>query len=167
MDLEDPTRWTIGWNLDRGGDLGVVLRDEHGLRNLEPIRFRVDTIPDRAPSTTISTPASDRLVTPSAVIAVQAEARDDVGLSAFSIEASVRRAGVISSTSILASVDAATFEIDEGLVETSLGHDFDLASLSVEVGDDVELVAIAADERPGVDGGIEPVRSAVRRLRGQ
>lgn len=165
VDAEDPTRWTIGWNLDRGGDLGVVLRDEHGLRNLEPIRFRVDTIPDRAPSTTISTPASDRLVTPSAVIAVQAEARDDVGLSAFSIEASVRRGGVISSTSILASVDAASFEIDEGLVETSLGHDFDLASLSVEVGDDVELVAIAADERPVGDGGIEPVRSAVRRLR--
>ncbi len=165
VDPEDPTGWTITWNLDRGGDLGVALEDEHGLRNLEPIRFRVDTVPDRAPSTTISTPASDRMVTPSAVVAIQAEARDDVGLSSFSIEASVRRGGVVSSTSILAGVDSAAFEVEEGLVETTLAHDFDLSSLSVEVGDDVELVAIAADERRGDDGTAEPVRSAVRRLR--
>lgn len=181
VDPTEPTRWTIDWTLDRGGDLALDLEDEHGLRNLEPIRFRVDTVPDRAPSTTITTPASDRLVTPSAVVALQAEARDDVGLASFSIEASVRRGGVVSSSGAVAQVGDADFEIENGLIETTIRHELDVASLSVEVGDDVELVAIATDERPrssgasdGVseaasselfEGAAEPVRSAVRRLR--
>ncbi len=156
VDSDSPTRWSISWTLDKGGDLGVDLQDEHGLRNLDPIRFRVDTVPDRAPSVTIVDPAVDRAVTAQAVVPVEAEAQDDVGLATVRIDAAVRRGGVVSSTT---TIDEERSDGEETVITRRAA--IDLSGLGVEVGDDVELLAIASDQRPDAD----PVRSAPRRLR--
>ncbi len=156
VDPASPTLWTISWTLDQGGDLGIELQDEHGLRNLDPIRFRVDTVPDRAPSVTIVDPAVDRAVTAVATVPIEAEAQDDVGLARVRIDAAVRRAGVVSSTTM---IDELAIDGDDSVVTRRAA--LELSTLGVEVGDDVEIVAIAGDQRPDSD----PVRSAARRLR--
>lgn len=156
VDPSDPLRWTISWTLDQGGELGVALVDEHGLRNLDPIGYRIDTIPDRGPSITIVEPASDRAVTPVAVVPLHVEAQDDVGLSMVRLDAAVRRAGIVSGTSEI-------FAVEIGGLETQVADRRELSvdALGVEVGDDIELVATAFDERPDAD----PTTSATRRLR--
>ena len=165
VDPENPTRWSIFWSLDTGGEFEIRLQDEHGLVNLDPIRYRIDTIPDRRPSTTIVDPASDRTVTRSAMVSLQADARDDVGLSDFRIEASVTRSGSISMVEELASLDLLVEAEADPVADASLEHEFDLAGLALEVGDDISVFSLVTDEWVGPDGPREPVRSEVRRLK--
>ena len=165
VDPENPARWSILWSLDQGGEFEIRLQDEHGLVNLDPIRYRIDTIPDRRPSTTIVEPASDRTVTRSAMISLQADARDDVGLSDFRIEASVSRSGSTSMVEELASLELLLETDADPLADASLEHEFNLANLTLEIGDDVSVVSIVTDEWVGSEGPREPVRSEPRRFK--
>ncbi len=164
VDDSDPTRWRITTRLDRGGDVEIALRDEHGLRNLDPIRYRFDTVADRPPTTTITRPAMDQTVSIEAVVQVRAEARDDVRLDAFEVEATLVRDGVGSRIETIAAMS----RVEEGaadVADSTLDVGFEVATVEPEVGDEILLIAIATDEF--TEDGIprEPVRSATRRLR--
>lgn len=165
VDPDDPDLWTILWSLDQGGEFEIRLEDEHGLVNLDPIRYRIDTIPDRRPSTTIVDPTSDRTVTPSAVVSLQADGRDDVGLSDFRLEASLSRAAATSRVEQLASLDLEIEADGDPVADASLEFEFDLATLAPEIGDDVSIVSIVSDEWIGPEGPREPVRSEARRFK--
>lgn len=164
VDASDPTRWTLSTRLDRGGDVELVLRDEHGLRNLDPIRYRFDTVADRPPTTTITRPAMDQTVSTDAIVDIRAEARDDVGLASFQVDATLVRNGVASRVEIIGSMtrsdDQATTTAD-----ATLDLRFQIASLEPEVGDEIQLVAIATDEFMEDGSRRDPVRSSTRRLR--
>ena len=165
IDPEDATSWIIGWPLGQGGDLEIKLRDENDLSNLDPIRYRIDTVADRRPSTTIVDPAADRTVSVRAIIPIQADARDDVGLSEFAIEASIGREETPSRVERIVELDV--LESDDGnpIADASIERDFDVASFEPTVGDVIKVVAIARDEWVGPDGPREAVRSEVRKLR--
>ena len=165
VDSDDPRLWNISWSLDQGGEFEIRLEDEHGLVNLDPIRYRIDTIPDRRPSTTIVDPTSDRTVTPSAVVALQADGRDDVGLSDFRIEASLSRAAATSRVEQLASLDLEIESDGDPVADASLETELDLATLAPEIGDDISIVSVVSDEWIGPDGPREPVRSEARRFK--
>ena len=165
IDSGNPTIWRIGWPLVGGGDLEIKLRDENDLSNLDPIRYRIDTISDRRPSTTIVDPAADRTVSARAVIPIQADARDDVGLSEFAIEASLERQQTLSRVERIAELEIPESEPGDPIADASIGRDFDVASFDPMVGDVIEVVAIAQDEWLGPDGPREAVRSEVRKLR--
>ncbi|MCP4798295.1 MAG: hypothetical protein GY885_19240, partial [Phycisphaeraceae bacterium] len=164
VDAADPTRWRLSTRLDRGGDLEIVLRDEFGLENLDPIRYRFDTIADRAPSTTITRPAMDQTVSIDAVVDVRAEARDDVGLSSFEVEATLLRNGVGSRVETIGSMIGSD---DPAAVMTDVTLDigFEIASVEPEVGDEILMVAIATDDFVKDGSPRDPVESSTRRLR--
>ena len=163
IDSEDPRRWRLEWNLEGAGDVEIRLRDEDGLTNLDPIRYRIDTVPDRAPSTTIVDPSVDRTVTPSAMVRVQADARDDVGIAEFAIEASLVRGATTSRVERLV-----TLEVDGDVdlaTDSSIEEVLDVSLLEPKAGDVVELVSVVRDEWTGPDGPRDLVRSGPRRLR--
>ena len=164
VDAADPTRWRLSTRLDRGGDLEIVLRDEFGLENLDPIRYRFDTIADRAPTTTITRPAMDQTVSIDAVVDVRAEARDDVGLSSFEVEATLLRNGVGSRVETIGTMVGSD---DPAVVMTDVTLDigFEIASVEPEVGDEILMVAIAADDFVKDGSPRDPVESSMRRLR--
>ena len=164
VDAADPTRWRLSTRLDRGGDLEIVLRDEFGLENLDPIRYRFDTIADRAPTTTITRPAMDQTVSIDAVVDVRAEARDDVGLSSFEVEATLLRNGVGSRVETIGSMMGSD---DPAVVMTDVTLDigFEIASVEPQVGDEILMVAIATDDFVEDGSPRDPVESSTRRLR--
>ena len=164
VDAADPTRWRLSTRLDRGGDLEIVLRDEFGLENLDPIRYRFDTIADRAPTTTITRPAMDQTVSIDAVVDVRAEARDDVGLSSFEVEATLLRNGVGSRVETIGSMIGSN---DPAVVmaDVTLDIGFEIASVEPEVGDEILMVAIATDDFVEDGSPRDPVESSTRRLR--
>ena len=57
------------------------LLDEYGLENTEPIAYRFEAVEDRLPAVTIMEPESDEPVLATAVVPLQAEARDDVAVA--------------------------------------------------------------------------------------
>ena len=165
IDPLEPTRWRIGWSLGEAGELEIRLRDENDLRNLDPIRYRIDTVADRRPSTTIVDPGADRTVTVRATVSLQADARDDVGLAEFAIIASLERDETSSRVERIVELDVTKSEDGDPVADASIGRDFDVASFDPVVGDIIEVVAIARDEWIGSDGPRDAVRSEVRKLR--
>jgi len=163
IDPTDPTRWQISVSLERGGDIGLSLVDQYGLQNIDPIRYRVDTIPDRAPTTTISRPATDQTVSIDAVVEVQAEARDDVRLQSFEIEATLVRGGIDSQVEFIAELETGTPK--NSVADATLRVEFGVTDLKPAIGDEILLVAIASDEYQASGVPRDSVRSAARRLR--
>ena len=165
VDVDDPTLWRIGWPLGQGGELEIMLQDENGLTNLDPIRYRIDTVVDRRPSTTIVDPAADRTVSVRAEILIQADARDDVGLSEFAIEASLERSDTASRVERIVELEVLQSEDGDPIADASIERNFDVATFEPVVGDVIEVVAIARDEWIGPEGPRDPVRSEIRKLR--
>ena len=164
VDAADPTRWRLSTRLDQGGDVEIVLRDQYGLRNLDPIRYRFSTVADRVPTTTITRPAMDQTVSIDAVVDVRAEARDDVGLATFQVDATLVRNGVGSRVETIGFMERSD-DPAATTADATLDLGFEVASVAPEVGDEILLVAIATDEF--MEGGSprDPVRSSTRRLR--
>ncbi|MBL9120797.1 MAG: hypothetical protein JNL80_12880 [Phycisphaerae bacterium] len=151
----DPTRWTIRWRVEGSSVVELALRDSHGIGNTDEIAFHLEASEDRPPSCAVLTPATDESVLPTAVVPVQIEGRDDVGLVRFGMLVT-RRAGDGGSSagkSGAGSGQAAQGEAEafgDSVTEasgTSVRRDepLDLASLSVQAGDVLTLVAAAED----------------------
>ncbi|MEE2973534.1 MAG: hypothetical protein VX672_10435 [Planctomycetota bacterium] len=165
IDRDRPTDWTLTVSLPEPSEIDVVLRDEHGLVNLDPIRYRMDTIPDRRPSTTIVDPSADRTVTARAVVPIQADARDDVGISTFVLEGSLRSGDSISQVDVVAEWATTTGPEGDPETDASIEWTLDLATFDPGVGDDVFVVSVVGDDWIGPDGPRDPVRSEPRRFR--
>lgn len=162
IDEENPTQWHIAFPVRGTGDLLVNLEDEYGLVNLDPIRYRFNTVEDYSPTVTISQPASDEAVSQRAVIPVVAEARDDVQLERLLVEATLQKGGQDSRVETLASRMGADQQLTSA---ESVSFEFALEELEVESGDEVVLVAIAADAFEFDGEKHEHVRSAPRKLK--
>lgn len=168
VDPADQRRWQLTWTVRETADIELELRDQYGLTNSEPITYRIAARVDRVPSVTITEPPSDQVVLPTAVIALQASAEDDVALRNLSLEAQLRRA--ISDQS---AQDPQPQPADETIwtqqLETSdpaatISEELDLAQFELTVGDVILVTAYARDsfELGGVQH--EPAESTVRRL---
>lgn len=144
-------RWVLEWTLEDPVAIEPRLRDEHGLESMREPSFRIDVVADEPPSVAVLDPARDESVLPTAVIALAAEARDDVA---------------VESAAILAARgDGPEAPLAGSLEPIGPRRRFE-ATLSIEslgalAGDLVSVVAVAADGFPGR----EPARSQARRLR--
>jgi hypothetical protein len=164
-DADAPTTWTLRWTLDATRRLPLTLRDEHGLSNSEPIQYRVEAVEDHVPAVTITQPQADEAVLPTAVIALQAEGRDDVALDNLALEAHVQGKGVEVQEALQAQAAWRHGE-PATTAEAALNAEIELATLHVGKGDVVLVSAVAQDGYQGSDGARHaPVRSPVRRLR--
>lgn len=161
VNSENERLWTLRWPLHQTTQLSLDLVDEHGLRNVEPISYRIEAVADHPPSVTIIEPPSDRAVLSTAVIELMAEAQDDVAVSHVSMAGRVQSSGepepeetVIWSTE--KQVDSPSVRLQERL---------NLSELNVDEGDVVHIVAAARDDYVLNDQTHEPATSSVRRLR--
>lgn len=159
IDATEPERWTLRWTLRGTTTIGLALEDRHGIPAAEEITFHVDAIDDKPPTAAVLLPAVDESVLATALVPVEIEGRDDVGLTAFGLEMTRREEARGEPQPFGESVSAA-----EGpLVRRA--EPLDLAALSVKPGDVLTLVAVAEDGAV-VDGvRHERVRSQPRTLR--
>jgi hypothetical protein len=153
--------WTLRWQLEQTTRLSLDLVDEHGLRNVEPINYRIEAVADHPPSVTIVEPQSDEAVLKTAQIDLIAEAQDDVALANVAMSGRVQKSGQREPDenvvwSIEDTADAPSVRLHDRL---------DLATLNVDDGDVVHVVATATDNYVLDDQTHDPVTSSVRRLR--
>lgn len=146
----DGRTWRLSFALPAPVELGVSLADEHGLRNAEPIGYRIDVAPDAPPAVTLIEPAQDLAVLPNAVVEIVAEARDDVAIRSLELLATLERPRADADAA-----EAAPRGIDLGVgparidgQTATLEHTLDLAQLDLQPGDVITLRAVAEDVRP-------------------
>lgn len=164
VDAGDPATWVLRWTIEGTTPLTLALRDQYGLTNADAIVYRIEAVEDRLPAITITQPPSDESVLATALVRVEADARDDVALTRVALEAHVQASGGSADEAILS---AAAWSDDRDVSELAAraAGELDLASLPLSVGDTVLLSGVAQDvfELHGVRH--EPVRSSLRRLR--
>ncbi len=159
MDAAHPEQWQLIWEVQGATAIKFALVDEHGIAAAEDIVYRIEAANDRSPSAAVLTPASDESVLPTALVPVQIEGRDDVGLSAFGLVVTRREDGKGEPQKFGDSVvttSGTLVQRDEPL---------DLASLSVRPGDVLTLVAAAEDIFEIQGQRHERVLSAARTIR--
>ncbi len=172
--VDGPT-WTIDWTMPGGSEQGgamvapVRLVDGHGITAGEETAYRFAVVRDLPPTVSITRPEEDMSVLATAVVEVEAEARDDVGLSTLVIRRQqARRNPQTQSTQAEAIAEPAEMarrerEADEPR-RLVAGVRLDLSELKLEPGDELWLTAVASDVL-GASAGADGVTSRVRTLR--
>jgi len=158
---DDDRQWVMRWQLQGTTRLSLNLVDEHGLRNVEPITYRIEAVADHPPSATILQPQSDEAVLPTARIDLIAEAQDDVAVSSLSMNGRIQPAGEDSPSEEV----AWSAQTEANAPSSQLREPLDLAGLGVQDGDVVHIVAAARDTFVQDGRARDPVESSVRRLR--
>jgi hypothetical protein len=166
---DDGMQWTLAWAHTTSQTLRLNLVDSYGLENPEPIVFRIDATADLPPTVSMTQPASDESVLATAVVDLEADARDDVALAAVALEARVlAKDERIESASGEAVIEREPDWRDQQEVAsaavTQATH-LPLETLNVAPGDVVVLHAVATDIFALDDTIHAPVFSSPRRLR--
>ena len=161
VDKTAPGTWTLQWTLRQTRTLNLHLEDNHGLRNAELIAYRIEAIEDRPASVTVIDPEADRVVLPSAVVPLVAEARDDVAVASIGLGARIQRAGQSQPG------EGWDWETKQDAFTPAARHDsvIDLGQLDVVEGDIVFVFGVS-DDVYDLDGNThETAQSPPRRLR--
>ena len=157
---EDPSQWKMEWTADKSMVMSLDLQDVYGLRNQDLISYRIDVVEDRIPEIAILEPKVDEAVLATALIPIEVEARDDVGLSEVGLE-------LTPFTDDTSTVPPALWMFREKTNQRlqRLMNQIDLGTLQLVEGDELALWGLASDRSFGEEGGNNEVRSQPRRLR--
>lgn len=134
----DGLQWTTEVTIDRTSlvHFSFVLRDAEGFADPHPLQFELRGDADAIPEISLETPPADQWVTPTAVVPLAAEARDDLGLAA------IRRVWQLNED------DPQTEQL-ETLSHLPLQHRYErgwaLESLQLKAGDRIIFRLEAAD----------------------
>lgn len=165
---ESGDRARVVASLSRSVRLGVNLVDDDGLQSTGEVVLSVDVLPDSPPAVTVTRPARDEAVLPSAVAGLAAEGRDDLAMERLSLIVQRARppsgsAGAppeaMGEASLLAELRGETVE-DPAVL--AVEHRLDLSTLDLRPGDELWINAMGVDIAPGER---EPVVSSRRVLR--
>lgn len=165
--------WRVMWTLGETTRIRPRLVDEHGIQGPEELGYRVDVVEDHAPSVTIVEPLADHSVLPTALVDLEAEARDDVQVGSLAIDAVRLVDAAASNPDENAEEVVGPASGSESLVATteaaalvSAKVTLDVATLDARPGDIIEVQAIAADVfRDASTPGGHVATSTPRRLR--
>ncbi|HEX7011070.1 MAG TPA: hypothetical protein VF184_13895, partial [Phycisphaeraceae bacterium] len=165
--------FTLRWVLQREVQTQLHVRDEHELTNLSERRYRFEATQDQLPAVSLTAPPADEAVLPTAVVAVEGLAQDDVGVEELLLSAQVTSGDeadqATGQTADQAGDDAASSRVlarqSGRQPRLSVAHELALAPLGLQPGDVVTLTALARDGFELNGQRHEPVRSAPRRLR--
>ncbi len=170
---ESRERMIIRWTLEESARIPISLVDDYGIMSVEESVFRFEAVQDRPPSVTVTDPDADISVLPTAVVPVEGEARDDVGLSELWIERRIARpaaapgrepsgpGGAIEPEDQPTEITRAGVA---GRLVASVDHELDLSVLGLRPGDQIWLTAAATDILAAEAMEREAERSPVRKL---
>lgn len=158
----------LGFTLDQTIETTVALTDAFGLSNAAERVFRFEASEDRRPSVALLEPSADAAVLRTALVAVAAQANDDVGIRRLTIDA--QHPQHVSDRDAEASADPTpqvTLLAEREARSAQLPADaaLDLATLDLRVGDVVTLGAQTRDVFDLDGRQHDPVRATPRRLR--
>ncbi len=168
--------WSVEMILNDTTRFVLPLVDEYGIASVDTSVYRFDAVPDRAAASTITTPERDMTVLPGAVVDVEAEGRDDVGLSRVALERQTWKrnvesgpGGAMESQGGFQTVTEVSLEdgtVEEKATARAVRASLDLAELGLEPGDEVLLAALASDLFVDANGEARaPTRSSGRVLK--
>lgn len=165
--IEQPDDRTIVVSFASDTPVRVAPRvaDEFGLGVRASVSAGIDVRPDALPGVSITEPVADEIVTPDAVLSVLAEAIDDVGITALSLEAALWQvpggsAGAAPEP-VGDAVDLARADVTAPQARAEVRTTITPADLGAGPGDELTLRALATDTR----GATGLARSGERRLR--
>lgn len=172
------TRWQARFTPTRSGSVWFELRDTDGLEDTRPVTCMVRLTNDRPPRARLQLPGAGDLVTAQAILPVQAEFEDVLGIESADARMLVSRAAR-TTTSRPTSAPAATAEehvlkpqrFEPGQPRLRLERLWPLAPLKLAPEDRLSLVATARDFSPvmnSTESGLPPSnegRSAALALR--
>lgn len=169
--VADGDAWIVRFTAESPVRVVMVPRDEYGIDSQSESVIAVAVHADQPPSASVLVPAQDEGVLTTASVAVEAEARDDVGLEFAAIEYALATAapdsqGAKRPPSDPLRVAMALGRGVGGAIDARLRVRTELrvSDLGARPGDEVVVTAVAKDvfRRDGVEH--EPVRSPARRL---
>lgn len=151
-------------------EIPIRVSDRHGLRSERESMFRLTVNPDLPPSASVTDPAADESVLPTAVIELAGEGADDVGIAQVSLERQRAAVPAGSSGAGPEPVGAAHTIVESGPLDApvrqrSVRATLDLSVLGLRVGDELWITARASDVFALGDRRHAPAVSAPRRLR--
>ncbi|MCE9619723.1 MAG: hypothetical protein K8R92_07415 [Planctomycetes bacterium] len=155
-----PTQWALTWPLDASVDIVVDPSDENGIRGPQPLRARIQVVPDQEPTVVVADPEQDEVVTRMASLPTRIEAKDDLGLASIGFRLDRQQRSGEPAPKLMASQETPVAS-REGEFKSTL----ELASLEVKSGDTLFLRGTALDlyERDGQKR--KPAASEPRRIR--
>ncbi len=167
-------------------EIPIRVTDRHGLRSERESMFRLALATDQNPTATVTEPAADESVLATAVIDLEGEGVDDVGISGVALERQRMATPADSQGASPEPVGAAQTIVESTTLESvarrrTVGAGLDLSTLGLHAGDELWITARAHDVYFSGAGppGAEPLsavgdatalrhapaRSAPRRLR--
>ncbi len=143
------------------------IRDTMGIPVRIPIALSLGVLEDQDPGATIVTPQHDQTVSSSAIIDIQAQLGDDLGLAQASISITPARLPARLSAESPAESSGAAHEPISPRVDliakelhadlrATLSQKLDLGTLNLEAGDQLWIVTTAWDMRMGPNADAEP-----------
>lgn len=154
--------------LARSAIVPIEIRDAYEIAPRDPITLALDVIDDEAPEAAVTAPSHDESVLASAVVAIGADGRDDLGVARVEIEHAVARPPAGSVGAPPEPGDAVVFA-DSGDApaqrQMNVTATLDLATLALAPGDEVRLTALVTDTYAAALGGRDATRSRTRTLR--
>ncbi len=155
--------------LDQTVQTPIHIADTYGLSNLSERVYRIEAVPDHAPSVAMIQPSSDQSVLPTALIEIEAVAQDDVGIESLWLEAKTNRAQSGGDTEPAAGDEGddtrRVAQVAARQTKAPIRHSLDLRSLALEPGDELLLTAVTQDVYDLNGERHAPTRSTPRRLR--
>lgn len=175
IEAPDNDRGTLraSFTLNDSVRLPLRLVDRYAIESMDEAVYRFEATPDRAPAASITEPSTDRGVLPTATVAVTAEGRDDVGLAWTSIEQRLAHPAGRPGSEPSGPGGAMEEEAPSEVVRTNADGRSTMESravlaltpLNLKPGDEIRLVAVAADILGASTGSREPTRSSPRTLK--
>lgn len=162
----------LSFLLDESVQSTINLLDEHGISNLSERVYRIESIKDKPPFVSMVEPRSDESVLPTAIVELEAVAKDDVGVELIRLESEVptRKAAEPAEGE---EAQKEPVKVEPTILDKTTGRNarlttdyvLDLTPLKLQPGDEVVLTAVAQDVFALNDKRHDLVRSAPRRLR--
>jgi len=146
-------------------ELHPTLIDQYGIiSDQRNNRLHIPVINDQPPTVVITDPTVDQSLTPTAIINLSAETRDDVHVDTVLVQANVIKADQTTQNEQQQSPHILTQAPGQGRVQT-IKTTLEISQLDVQPGDVVEVISIATDGFDLNNQTHEPVTSTPRRFR--
>lgn len=168
--IDEGRRYEARFTLHADFRLRIDAIDEHEIRSPEPAVYIFSALADKPPAATIVKPTSDLEVLATAVVDVQAEARDDVALAFLAIQRQVFVPAGDEPSGPGGALEAQAEPLEVVRVQSKaqrteqLQFALDLGQLTLVPGDEVHVTALASDMLMSWSGA-PAAASSVRTLR--